>query len=347
MSMHRLLHRTALAGAAAFLAIGSGTPPARANDTIAVLGAGGLQIAVTQYIEMEREDLFVSPSKVNVDYVFRNTAGEDIETLVAFPMPDISSYDNGMEGIADPTNENFMDFKVTQDGKPVETNIQQRAIVNGLDVTADLEAQDVPVFVLGKDGLDAVQALPEDVLADWEVRGIVVKNYEGVDDGQEAPLVPNWKIRTTYWWRTTFRADGPTKVHHTYKPSVGGISGLNFMNGEGKADYEQEKYRQKYCINDKFNAMVSDRVQETQGVEGIYYFERWLSYILVTGANWAGPIGDFHLTVDKEDPDALVSFCSDGVRKTGPTTFEMTKENFVPERDLDILIVYKSDQRQQ
>ncbi|MFS9599004.1 DUF4424 family protein, partial [Klebsiella variicola] len=36
---------------------------------------------------------------------------------------------------------------------------------------------------------------------------------------------------------------------------------------------------------------------------------------------------------------SLVSFCGTGVRKTGPTTFEMTAEDFVPERDIDILLL--------
>jgi hypothetical protein len=45
--------------------------------------------------------------------------------------------------------------------------------------------------------------------------------------------------------------------------------------------------------------------------------------VLKTGANWAGPIGDFRLTLNKGDPKALISFCETGVVKTGPTTLEM------------------------
>jgi hypothetical protein len=44
--------------------------------------------------------------------------------------------------------------------------------------------------------------------------------------------------------------------------------------------------------------------------------------------------------VDTENPKNLVSFCGEGVRKTGPTTFEMTAEDFFPQRNLDVLIVY-------
>jgi hypothetical protein len=67
--------------------------------------------------------------------------------------------------------------------------------------------------------------------------------------------------------------------------------------------------------------------------------EKYLSYVITSGANWAGPIGTFRLIVDKGDPQTLVSFCGDGVRKIGPTTFEMTAKNYRPRRDIDLLFI--------
>jgi hypothetical protein len=48
---------------------------------------------------------------------------------------------------------------------------------------------------------------------------------------------------------------------------------------------------------------------------------------------------DFHLTIDKGRPDALVSFCAANVKKTGPTRFEVRKASFRSDRDLSILIL--------
>lgn len=62
-------------------------------------------------------------------------------------------------------------------------------------------------------------------------------------------------------------------------------------------------------------------------------------YILTTANNWSGPIGEFRLVIDKEDPKALVSLCINGIRKIGPTRFEFTARNFVPKRELDILFL--------
>ena len=72
--------------------------------------------------------------------------------------------------------------------------------------------------------------------------------------------------------------------------------------------------------------------------------EQRIEYVLTTGGNWAlGTIGDFKLTIDKGEPDNLVSFCGENVRKTGPTTFEMTAKDYYPERDIEILILHPFD----
>jgi len=63
-----------------------------------------------------------------------------------------------------------------------------------------------------------------------------------------------------------------------------------------------------------------------------------VSYILTTANNWASSIKDFRLVVDKGSPDALVSFCGKGVKKIGPTQFEMRATDFYPEHELEILI---------
>ena len=64
--------------------------PAAANDSTASMGAGGLVLKRTDGIAMVSEDLYVSAREVRVKYRFLNHTAEPIETLVAFPMPDIS-----------------------------------------------------------------------------------------------------------------------------------------------------------------------------------------------------------------------------------------------------------------
>ena len=90
----------------------------------------------------------------------------------------------------------------------------------------------------------------------------------------------------------------------------------------------------RYCADDAFHAGA-----RRMRARGLYLTETWIDYILTTGANWAEPIGDFRLVVDKGAAANLVSFCGEGVRKIGPTRFEMRRRNFTPTRDLSVLIL--------
>jgi hypothetical protein len=62
--------------------------------------------------------------------------------------------------------------------------------------------------------------------------------------------------------------------------------------------------------------------------------------VLKTGANWAGPIRSFKLTIDPGGSDRLVSFCP-GRLKASSTggTLEYTSSDFKPDADLKILVI--------
>lgn len=309
-----------------------------ANDTMAVLGAGGLVFTHTQQVTMAREDLYISPERVDVKYTYRNTGDTDVSTIVAFPMPKIGGPIEIMAAVPDEQSDNFMGFSVVQDGETIEPNLQQRAVVQGIDFTDELEAQGVPLQPLSDKARKAVAGLDETVLKDWLTKGLVAD----MDYGEGKPeYVPAWELESVYWWETTFPAGEDVEVEHTYRPSVGGISGLSFIY-EDKPDELFEDYKKRYCLDDDF-MKTAIKLQKSQNFDaGLYYFEQWLSYILMTGNNWFGPIEDFHLTVDKGNPNHIISFCGEGIKKTGPTTFEMRAKDFVPSRDLDILMVVSS-----
>jgi len=113
------------------------TVPARANDSMAETAIGGLTLTKSADVVMESEDLFVSEEKITVDYVFTNTSAKDIETLVAFPLPDVV---NGPEDVHRPDFATELEFQTTIDGKPAELKLVQVAMVGGTDVTAQVRA---------------------------------------------------------------------------------------------------------------------------------------------------------------------------------------------------------------
>lgn len=318
-------------------------PPALANDTMAELKTGGLTFVRTPEVEMTREALFISPTEIRVDYVFTNTSEKDVSGLVAFPMPDIGGDPYANVAIDDVEADNYLGFTAAQDGKAAAVTLQQRAYAADIDVTEDLKARGIPLLPYAKATKAALKALPEDVAADWIARGLIfIDTYDDDGSGMKDYRTPLWSLKSVYWWRTTFPAGKPVTVQHRYKPSVGGTVGISFLE-DGKARGKRyEDYVERYCLEGDIVRRAEEAEKAMQAGKP-YLFEAWISYVLTTGANWSGPIKDFSLTIDKGAPENLVSFCGEGVRKTGPTTFEMTAKDFYPEREIDILLLKPSE----
>ena len=317
--------------------------PALANDSTAELGTGGLILSRSDVIAMEREDLFISKDKITVDYVFRNRSDNDVETIVAFPMPDIEANPYGMVSIPQFEEDNFLRFELTIDGRTVETKLEHKAFAVGIDVTAELEAHNVPLHPFGEAVMEALANLPADVADDWRGRGMLT--VEEYDDGSGMKSVrsPYWQLKSTYWWKTMFPAGKEVHVGHRYTPSLGGSAGVSFVqDGRLQGDAYRD-YKHKYCMDETFErAVLKAAKANPDGYPALS--ENRISYILQTGGNWAlGTIGKFRLTIDKGSVKNLVSFCGTNVRKTGPTTFEMTAEDYYPDRNLDILILQPYD----
>jgi len=310
-----------LAGALLALTLSA---PALANDTSAELAAGGLVITKNDAIEMRSEDLFISQDAVRVTYSFVNTSGRDATIRVAFPMPDLGGRYAFESDISIPVEDapaNILGFSTTADGKPVKTELEQKALVDGVDRTAWLVANKVPLAPHLDTASKAIAKLTPAKRDEARKLGILDD-----DDG------PAWLLRSTYHWMQTFPAGKPVTIQHRYKPSVGATVGT--MLGMGK-DTDQETVK-KYCVDPSIQTTLARTIRDGQSPR---YFERWIQYVLVTGGNWKKPIGDFRLTVDKGKPATLVSFCGDGVRKVAPTRFEMRKTNWRPEKDLSILFL--------
>ncbi|PAQ03427.1 DUF4424 domain-containing protein [Mesorhizobium mediterraneum] len=316
--------------------------PVFANDSIAELGTGGLILSRSDAVAMESEDLYISPEKVTVDYVFRNNTDRDVDAIVAFPMPDIEGDPNEMPAIPDGQSDNFLGFEVTIDGVAAKPQLEQKAFALGIDISADLKAQNVPFYPFGDAAKAALAKLPQAVADDWVDRGLIIEDTADDGSGMKTVYVPFWQLRSTYWWRSTFPANKAVRVAHRYKPSVGGTSSVSFFY-DGQFQGQYAAYKTRYCMDQTFeNAIRKAAKGNPDGT--LRYFENRIAYILTTGGNWAtGTIGKFKLTVDKGDPKNLVSFCGENVRKVGPTRFEMTAQNFYPEHDIDIFLLVPTD----
>jgi len=302
-------------------------PPAGANDSTASLDTGEIVLVQNSDIRMDEEDLYLSAAEVRVRYLFRNTAGAPLVLRVAFPLPPIQLGWDTAYAITAAAAEDPLGFRLWIDGAPAAVQTEARAEALGRDVTARLRAVGLPLtpFALDEAGwqrLDAaIRALPAAERARLVRDGILLPGPDGA--------VPGWTARITHHWVMTFPADRPVEVRHAYAP----VPMHTFFSAY---DLDAGSFADLACIDAPTAAGIRRRLEAApSGALGAAL----LRYVLTTANNWRGPIGRFRLTVDKGTPEALVSLCLDGLRKTSPTTFAWEATGFVPEDDLAVLFL--------
>jgi hypothetical protein len=312
---------------------------ALANDSTAELGTGGLDFVANPDVEMRSEQLFVSTERIQVTYRFFNKSDRPVTNLVAFPVPDIT-IEGPDDNIAVPTEDpvNILGFTTTASGQKVIAQVEQKVFAKGVERTAVLRQLGIPLAPQLKATYDALDRLPKTQWQGLIDMGLADINEYGTNPNgvMDKHLEPRWTLKTTYYWQQTFPPHQELVIEHRYKPSVGSTAGSIVGSPYGG---DLRPYTTKYCMDPGFVTAATRAQQAAASRKNAYVTERRIDYILKTGANWAGPIADFTLTVDKGKPDNLVSFCATGVQKISPTQFQVHYTDFTPTADLAILIL--------
>lgn len=351
--------------AAAALAVAS---VARANDSGSELAVGGLVLVKTPGIAMQREDLSLSPGQVRVRYEMRNGRGAPVTVRVAFPMPQIprdtpggmETSDGGNIDMDRAGSPNFVNFKITADGKEITPEVEVRAMLpGGRNIVDELRriggwrlVLQPRVFQLS-DQHPAQPNVPATPPGQWDLDAatraqLVTLGALRQDENGYETL---WDTFVTFHWLQTF-PPGITVIEHRYVP----VLGFHLMapKGGGWAGTDEAK---AYCIAgdaDKmlqsvYQGFMARRQREQPGQADDRYIPVYnLTYILHTAANWDGPIGTLHLMVNGGSIPRLgrglqtgfASLCSDlPLHRIAPDRIEATATNYQPKTDLRVLMV--------
>ncbi|MEO7177351.1 MAG: DUF4424 family protein, partial [Allosphingosinicella sp.] len=258
------------------------TAPATANDSTAEHAAGGLVLTRTADIDMVSEDLSVSAGEVRVRYVFRNRSPRAIRTLIAFPMPDRDLNEEREMDVAYPSG-----FQTRVDGRPVAMKVERKAMLGGVDRSALLRSLGLAVDADGK-ALDRLKPADKERL----VRLGLAALDQSSGQGSETYLEPIWSVRESWFWEQLFPPGRDLVVEHRYVPGTGGSVDAALGYPEFRRSPEGRAMIRDYCVDPAFLSGV-DRLRRLGATP-----ELRIGYILITGANWRSPIGDFRLVVD-------------------------------------------------
>ncbi|HAU29557.1 MAG TPA: hypothetical protein DCW68_05535 [Rhodospirillaceae bacterium] len=312
---------------------------ARANDSSAMLGAGGIVLVANDMVRLESEDLFISPSEIRIRYEFLNEGTEDFTTEVAFPLPDIDLAMLSETGIATPTDDpvNFVGFSVQVDGRPVEFSGEMRAFAGDKDVTALLVAQAIPVSRFVEGFYETLQQADEDARKVLSDAGVVFWDDFG-------NVYPKWTMRTIYHWQQLFPVGKKVVVEHRYKP----VLGLSFFSGydlealHAAPEAEEDmgwSIGKAYCMTPQQEEVVKSMLEHLQGQDYPVLSSAVLQYILTTANNWSGPIGRFRMEVALDRPKQVMATCMKGLVEETPGKLVFSARGFVPEHEVDLLFL--------
>ena len=311
---------------------------ALANDSSAELSAGGLVFTRSNEVAVQSEHLTISPDTISVRYQFVNESDRPLTLTIAFALPDIDLSTEDIYSIPYGNGTNFLGFQTRVAGKLVSFTTHQRAFLGNEDVSDVLHRAGVPLLPAGPE-YGKINDLPEPARKQLIQQGLLKEN--GSDDLGRPRYEAAWTVRTAALRTQTFEPKHPVVVEHRYRPGIGRSFDTVLRKGlrrDAAVTAEVQRYREDYCIGDEFLAKV-DRLAEGAAAHKATLQEQRISYVLKTGANWAGPIKNFKLTVDKKNPDRLVSFCADHIKIVSPTAVEFTATDFTPDKDLKVLIL--------
>ena len=138
---------------------------------------------------------------------------------------------------------------------------------------------------------------------------------------------PDWSVHYEAFWEQDYAPGEEVLVEHRYTPIAGNAFSPPFAR----------TMRKSFCAGE---SMIR-RAYPEGTARSSPFFAINLQYILQTAKSWAGPIRRFHLTIENPLRDAQVALCGLPLHRVAPGRWEMRATNFVPDRDIDLLMLFR------
>lgn len=286
-----------------------------ADDSIAAIGAGGIELLQSDDIRMEEQDLFLTRDKVRTRFLFRNESDVDITSLVAFVMPDIQAEDL-MKRDTIPLAD-MLSFTVESNGRKITPDYDLRAILNDKDITEQLEK---------------LKIMPEDITRHVSSGFAPAQRDELKKIGAMHAFfdnVPGWNTRLRIYWEQQFLAGAQVEIYHEYKPFLG------TENISPETITEVSAFTEAFCMTNAQKRQAAELLRQP----GVRAYD--LEYTLSTGASWKGSIRRLAITIEKTNPDDIIASCLPGLKPESSNTYSVSHENIKPTEDIRVLFISK------
>jgi hypothetical protein len=346
------------------------TQVAFANDSEGGWGlTGGLIFKKNEAITMLSEDLFLSPELVRVTYTYENTTSEDVNILVAFPVPSPKRLHVGWSGHS--SFEGYiktLNFKTWVNDKPVDWwpyfgnstpwGDKCRELWNQRNALYDkhgycFKSLSGKIKFDNSDCNTSALVLNDDLKAKISSIQKLEKQHSCKAEATIQSIDPYSEAReyVSILRNQKFPAKSITKVVHEYKPDIwGGVPLYDIFSMEealinGRPLFEEQDSAELNCVNKKealdiladWEKTLRQNVPESELLNGGHLIANsGLSYILKTGKNWNGRIGKFRIEVNTGSTEAILNTCFEGLRRVSNSSYIFEAEDYLPNENIDI-----------
>lgn len=301
---------------------------AHGNGVTASFAAGGVEFKDSTDIAIAREDLFLSPDEVRVDYVFHSTSDAPRTETIAFPLPrvpaDLESSPAG-DALTHPDRvsddiRNYLDFSIAANDQPITPVLHEFAWLGDKDVSAAIRAAGLPLMPRYEQWVKATAQLDAMTLQSLVASGLVQVHGTVAD--------PAWEYQAIYEWQQAF-AVGDTTVSVRYRPLLG------WPGDYGIEEFHLGPSASTACVDDA----LRQKIAEVMRSNGAYQVAR-LDYITTSARHWSGPIRKFNLAVgapgDMDDGPTLAAVCPAVTSLDENGIQRWAASNYVPEQDIHV-----------
>jgi hypothetical protein len=293
--------------------------------------------ARSPHITLNNQNISITPEKVKVISEYSNDSEQDITETFVFTNP----------------------INISVNLQPLQTQIMQHAInPAGRDVSQHLTALGLPF-----DPVAAMQTI--DASSNRESITTKLLSLHLIDPKE---LIPNWTVKTYYYWQYTFPARSNTTIEHNHKPYITNRSvKLNTITSMLKAPIN--------VMKKAVNVAVHWTLEDTVAAENLQsHIEKYITNIdnycpsnndyqtiaLARRLNknlksqietrsvsfkynsedlWAKPLDKFTLNIDSTDNMYPILCWHDKLQRDTHNSLYFTAENYVPMQDISVLYI--------
>ena len=290
----------------------AGAPDKASAPEQSSLVVGALQIGSSADLEVDGMDVSVTNDSVVYSYLLKNAGTKELSLTASVSLPELRASADGSQAwaLASSNPENPVGLTVTAAGEPISPKAEVHAYALGLDRTAEITAEHLPLMPFGSETDKALAALSPDTINRLAALGIISPHDP---DQPKAPRGADWTLDGVLSWRQTLPPGKPVPIVIKFTPV--------------KAEYRLVKddlddMKDDVCLQPQILATLQSRLKS-----GVAWKVTDMSLAVDGPAHWVDNPAPT-LSVQKPQGDVIIAFCGmDDKTANRATVLGVTPDN--------------------